>query len=89
MARIPLSEIKRRYMLNGKPLDAATEAALRADPRAGARTILMAIEQRRFDNRAEGQRLRHLLRYEWALWDKGGGGGSCRLPARRAHSGRR
>lgn len=71
MARIPLSEIKRRYMLNGKPLDAATEAALRADPRAGARTILMAIEQRRFDNRAEGQRLRHLLRYECALWDKG------------------
>ena len=71
MARTSLNEIKRRYVLNGRPLDAATEAALRADTRAGARAILLAIERRRFENRAEGQRLRHLLRYEWALWDKG------------------
>ncbi len=71
MARTSLTEIKRRYVLNGKPLDAVTEAALRADPRSGARAILLAIERRRFDNRAEGQRLRHQLRYEWALWDKG------------------
>jgi ribonuclease HII len=71
MARIALTHNRQRHVLNGRPLDAATEAALRADPRAGARAILLAIEKRRFANRAEGQRLRHLLRYEWALWDKG------------------
>jgi ribonuclease HII len=71
MARTSLTEIKRRYVLNGRPLDTATEAALREDPRAGAKAILQAIGRRRFENRAEGQRLRHLLRYEWALWDRG------------------
>ncbi len=71
MIRVSLSEIKRRYVANGRPLDIATEAALRADRRAGARAILQAIERRRFENRAEGQRLRRLLRYEAALWDRG------------------
>ena len=71
MTQASLAEIKRRYVLKGRPLDAATEAALSADPRPGARAILLAIERRRFENRAEGQRLRNLLRYEWALWDKG------------------
>jgi ribonuclease HII len=47
------------------------EAALKADPRAGARTILEAVARRRFDNRSEGQRLRKLLRYESALWANG------------------
>jgi ribonuclease HII len=42
-----------------------------ADPRPGAKTILDAIAQRRFENRSEGQRLRKLLRYESALWAEG------------------
>jgi ribonuclease HII len=42
-----------------------------ADPRPGAKTILDAIVQRRFENRSEGQRLRKLLRYESALWAEG------------------
>lgn len=58
-------------MVEGRPLDAATEAALRADPRAGAKAILAAIARRRFENRSEGQRLRKLLRYETALWRTG------------------
>ena len=58
-------------MVEGRPLDAATEAALRADPRPGARAILDAVARRRFANRAEGQRLRRLLRYEGALWSSG------------------
>jgi ribonuclease HII len=33
--------------------------------------LLAAVERRRSGNRAEGQRLRVLLRYERALWDKG------------------
>jgi ribonuclease HII len=71
MVRISLTNIRQRHVVDGRPLDAATEAALRADTRAGARTVLLAIEKRRSQNRAEGQRLRHLLRYEWALWNKG------------------
>jgi ribonuclease HII len=48
-----------------------TEAALRADSRAGAKAILDAIAKRRFANRSEGQRLRKLLRYEHAIWSDG------------------
>ena len=71
MTQLSLTQIKRRYVLEARPLDAAMEAALRADSRAGARAVLQAIERRRFENRAEGQRLRRLMRYEWSLWDKG------------------
>ncbi len=66
-----LSEVRQRYVVEGRRLDAATEAALKADKRAGAAQILRAIERRRFDNRAEGQRLRTLLKYETALWSTG------------------
>jgi len=71
MKRLCLSEIRSRYVLEGRPLDAATEASLSADARSGARAILAAVARRRFDNRSEGQRLRKLLRYEGALWAAG------------------
>src|SRR5215467_14484532 len=71
MTRLMLAEVRRRYLVEGRPLDVATEAALLADPRAGARAILHAVARRRFENRAEGQRLRKLLRYETALWASG------------------
>lgn len=71
MTRLSLTEIRTRYVVEGRPLDAATEAALKADPRAGAKAILQIIAKRRFANRSEGQRLRKLLRYETALWDTG------------------
>lgn len=71
MTVLTLAEIKRRYVVEGRPLDAATEVALKADSRAGAKTILEAIERRRFGNRSEGQRLRKLLRYEGELWAQG------------------
>jgi ribonuclease HII len=61
-----LADIKRHYVLEGRSLDAATEAALKEDPRPGARAILQAIARRRFENRAEGQRLRTLTRFEQA-----------------------
>ena len=66
-----LTDIKRHYVGEGRSLDAATEAALKEDPRPGARAILQAVDRRRFENRAEGQRLRRLTRFERALWDKG------------------
>jgi len=71
MTRLMLAEVRRRYLVEGRPLDVATEAALLADPRAGAKAILDAVARRRFENRAEGQRLRKLLRYENALWASG------------------
>jgi ribonuclease HII len=71
VTRLVLSELRRRFVIEGRPLDNATEAALRADPRAGALAILDAVARRRFENRAEGQRLRLLLKYESALWTRG------------------
>jgi ribonuclease HII len=66
-----LAQIRLRHVVEGRPLDGATEAALNADGRPGARGILEAINRRRLGNRSEGQRLRRMLRYETALWSKG------------------
>ena len=69
--RLSLAEIRRRHVVEARPLDAETAAALNADPRSGAKAILAAIDRRHFANRSEGQRLRKLLRYECALWQTG------------------
>src|SRR5579872_3256167 len=66
-----LAQIRRRYVIEARPLDAETEAALIADPRPGAKAILHAIARRRAGNRSEGQRLRNLLQFETALWAAG------------------
>lgn len=66
-----VAELRRRLLDEAEPLGAEAEAALRADPRAGARAVLTAVERRRAANRAEGQRLRRLLEFETVLWDKG------------------
>jgi ribonuclease HII len=66
-----LAEIRRRYVIEARPLEAEMECALRADPRAGAKAILEAIARRRAENRSEGQRLRKLLQFEIALWNTG------------------
>jgi ribonuclease HII len=66
-----LSELRERYVVQGRPMPRELEANLRDDPRAGAASILAAVERRRRDNRAEGQRLRHLSRFEQELWNDG------------------
>jgi len=71
MTRLLLAQARYRYVVEARSLDAATEAALRTDKRAGAKAILDAVARRRFENRSEGQRLRKLLRYESALWETG------------------
>jgi ribonuclease HII len=71
VTKTSLAALHARYVVGERPLPAAIEAALRADPRAGAQAILTAIARRRRDNRAEGQRLRTMLRYETALWQTG------------------
>lgn len=70
--RLPsLAALRARYVDGKRPLPAALEAALRADPRSGAAAILTAVGRRRRDNRSEGQRLRSMLRYENTLWTGG------------------
>jgi len=66
-----LAELKKRYVDEERPLPQDVEQALRNDTRAGAKAILAAIEKRRAAHRAEGQRLRHMLRYEQALLAEG------------------
>ncbi|HZL19500.1 MAG TPA: ribonuclease HII [Polyangia bacterium] len=66
-----MAELRARYVDGGRPLPSSVETALRADPRAGVRAILAAVSRRRRDNRAEGQRLRTMLRFENALWSAG------------------
>jgi ribonuclease HII len=68
---LTLAEIRSRHVDGERPLPADLEAALLRDPRAGARAILATIAKRRHANRAEGQRLRKILRYETELWARG------------------
>ncbi|BDG03863.1 ribonuclease HII [Anaeromyxobacter oryzae] len=71
LARLSVTELRVRLLDRGEPLGEACEAALAVDPRAGAREILRLVLKRRHENRAEGQRLRHLLRFETELWERG------------------
>ncbi len=64
---VPLSELRRRYVLRGERPSSAARAALRADPRAGARALLQQLERRRARLAAEKQRMRRLFRVERRL----------------------
>ncbi|MCB9592679.1 MAG: ribonuclease HII [Sandaracinaceae bacterium] len=66
-----IRELRERYVTEGRALPAELEAELRADGRAGVQAILDAVERRRRKNRAEGQRLRRMFRYERALRREG------------------
>ncbi|MET4719405.1 hypothetical protein ABIF63_003511 [Bradyrhizobium japonicum] len=46
MTRYSLDELRQRYVVEGRPLEASVEEILRADSRGGARAILVAIEKR-------------------------------------------
>ncbi len=69
--KLVLADLRARYVERDCPLPQEIEAALQADARPGARAILAAIDRRRHARRAEGQRLRRMLRYETALWAAG------------------
>jgi ribonuclease HII len=71
VARLSVCELRARFVEAGRPLPEGCEAALEADPRAGAREVLRLVRKRRAGNRAEGQRLRHLLKFETELWERG------------------
>lgn len=66
-----LSELRERYLERGRSIPQPLLEALENDDRDGARELARRIHDRRFRNRAEGQRLRNLLRYETELWETG------------------
>jgi ribonuclease HII len=71
LARMSVQELRERFLDRAQALPDDCEAALEADGRAGAREVLRLVRNRRRANRAEGQRLRHLLRFEAELWERG------------------
>jgi ribonuclease HII len=71
LARLSVAELRARLIDRGEPLGDACEEVLEVDPRAGAREVLRQVRRRRQVNRAEGQRLRHLMRFECDLWERG------------------
>ncbi|MBL8917693.1 MAG: ribonuclease HII [Myxococcaceae bacterium] len=66
-----LAELREKYVKDGASVPSSVVAELEADGRAGAAALLKAIKARQADNRAEGQRLRHMLKYENELWAQG------------------
>lgn len=71
MTELCLTQIRRRCILQGRPLDRETKRALMLDSRPGAKAILDAVARLRFAHRSEGQRIRKLLKFEGALWSAG------------------
>ena len=71
LSHLSVADLRLRYVDEGRPLPEELEAALASEPRAGARAVLASVKRRRRANRAEGQRLRNLLRYETRLWARG------------------
>lgn len=64
-------QLKARFLDNGDALPKGLLEALECDPRRGARALAGKLRARRQENRAEGQRLRHLLKFETELWEQG------------------
>lgn len=67
----PLGELRQRYLVDGATLPAGFIAKLEADGRDGALKLAEALRKRQAENRAEGQRLRHMLKFETELWEQG------------------
>lgn len=71
MHKLSVAALQTRYGGEGAACPEEVLAALEQDPRAGARALAERIAARRKANRSEGQRLRHLLRFESELWAQG------------------
>src|SRR5438132_7316022 len=67
----PIPELKQRYVDRARPVPKGLIEALDGDPRQGAHHLAKLIRDRWRKNRAEGQRLHNLLRFEIDLWAQG------------------
>jgi ribonuclease HII len=66
-----IPELKERFVDRARPVPKGLVEALECDGRQGAHHLAKQIRERRRKNRAEGQRLHNLLRFEIELWDQG------------------
>ena len=66
-----IPELKERFVDRVRPVPRGLLEALECDERQGAHHLAKQIRERWRKNRAEGQRLHSLLRFEIDLWDQG------------------
>src|SRR5258708_28982402 len=66
-----IPELKERFVDRERPVPKGLVEALETDPRLGAHHLAKQIRERWRKNRAEGQRLHNLLRFEIELWAQG------------------
>jgi ribonuclease HII len=66
-----IPELKERFVDRARPVPKGLVEALETDTRLGAHGLAKQIRERWRKNRAEGQRLHHLLRFEIELWAQG------------------
>ena len=66
-----IPELKERFVDRARPVPKGLIEALECDGRQGAHHLAKQIRERWRKNRAEGQRLHNLLRFEIELWDQG------------------
>ena len=71
LLRCSLTELTERFVTQSRSVPTGLLEALEADPRQGAKALARRIRGLKGKNRAEGQRLRHLLRFESELWEQG------------------
>ncbi|RKH37448.1 ribonuclease HII [Corallococcus llansteffanensis] len=71
LLRCSVSELTERFVAQAHPVPQGMLEALEADPRQGAQGLAKKLRSRQEKNRAEGQRLRHLLKFETELWEQG------------------
>ena len=65
-----IPELKERFVDRARPVPKGLVEALEFDGRQGAHHLAKQIRERWRKNRAEGQRLHNLLRFEIELWDQ-------------------
>ena len=68
---LSIPDLKERFLVRARPVPRGLLEALEADPRRSAQELARQIRARQRGNRAEGQRLHHLLRFETELWAQG------------------
>jgi ribonuclease HII len=66
-----IPELRELFLDRGRPVPKGLVEALEIDHRQGAHLLARRIRERRRSNRAEGQRLHSLLRFEIELWLQG------------------
>src|ERR1044071_9768438 len=66
-----IPELRERFVDHARPVPKGLVEALETDQRQGAHHLVKLIRDRWRKNRAEGQRLHNLLRFEIDLWEQG------------------